>query len=341
MSVLFNKQKMPDMQVESRATAELIITDIANYFHGKTVLVTGAAGFIGAHLVLHLHALGAHVIALDRVSRETMPGVQWVTTDVLELTPKHLEGITLDIAFHLAAILGVSYTGQNPTHTLAVNAVGTSQVLKLARSLGTKVFCLLSSSEVYGEPDTIPITEDSRLHPISIYGWSKVCAEQMLEAQVQSGDLHGVIIRPFNVYGPGQRGDFVVSRFLHLAKQGLPPLVAGTGKQQRLFTFVDDFVNGVLLAVMKSKLGCQVYNIAGEKAISILELANLIVSITGGEARPINVPLSNLERDPATEVLVRIPSIEKARRELEYMPQVPLEQGLRMTYAQLTLESTV
>lgn len=309
--------------------------DIAAYFQGKSILVTGAAGFVGRHLVRHLHALGAQVVALDRIPGELLPGVRWVIADVMELTPKHLEGIGLEIAFHLASIVGVSYTGQNPVQTLAVNAIGTSRVLKLARTLGAKVICLTSSSEVYGEPDSIPITEDSTLHPLSIYGWSKVCAEQLLEAHVQNRFLCGVVIRPFNVYGPNQRSDFVVSRFLQLAIQGLPPMVVGTGRQRRIFTFVDDLIYGMLLAVMKSESGYHVYNIAGEEDISISELADLIVSITGSDARPIYAQLSDLERDPATEVLVRIASIEKARRELDYRSQTSLEEGLKMTYEQI------
>jgi nucleoside-diphosphate-sugar epimerase len=126
---------------------------------------------------------------------------------------------------------------------------------------------------------------------------------------------------------------------LQLAMQGLPLMVAGTGMQRRVFTFVDDLIYGVLLAVMKGKKGYQVYNIAGEGSISISELADLIVSITKSGARPINVELSDLGRDPVGEVLVRIPSIEKARRELDYRPRTTLEQGLKMTFEQISLES--
>jgi nucleoside-diphosphate-sugar epimerase len=317
-----------------------VSSNIAAYFRGKTILVTGAAGFVGSHLVRHLHALGAQVVAIDRIPGESLVGVRWVIADLMELTPKHLEGIALEIAFHLASIVGVSYTGQNPVQTLAVNAIGTSRVLKLARTLGAKIICLTSSSEVYGEPDSIPITEDSTLHPLSIYGWSKVCAEQLLEAYVQSGDLCGVVIRPFNVYGPGQRSDFVVSHFLQLIRQRLPPMVVGNGMQRRIFTYVDDLIYGILLAIVKSKPGFQIYNLAGEEDISIAELADLIVSIVGSDARPIYVQLSDLERDSATEVHVRIASTEKARRELGYRPQISLEQGLKETYAQMLLESS-
>ncbi len=338
MRELLNGHTAETMSARSTVMSELHNPDLAPFFRGKTVLVTGAAGFVGRHLVRNLHALGTQVIALDRIPGEPLPGVRWVIADVLELIPKHLEGTALDLAFHLASLVGVSYTGQNPTQTLAVNAIGTSRVLKLVKLLGAKVVCLTSSSEVYGEPDSIPITEDSALHPLSIYGWSKVCAEQLLEAYVLSGDLSGVVIRPFNVYGPGQRSDFVVSRFLQLVSQGLSPMVAGKGEQRRIFTFVDDLIFGMLLAVMKSESGYHVYNIASEEDISISELADLIVSIVKSDARPTYVQLSDLERDPATEVLVRIASIEKARQELGYSPQISLEQGIKETYEQMSLQ---
>ena len=314
-------------------------TAIATYFQGKTVLVTGAAGFVGRHLVHHLSALGAQVVALDRIAGESLPRVHWVVTDVLELTAKDFGSIKLDILFHLAAVVGVTYAAQHPAETVSVNAVGTSHVIKLARTLGVKSICLMSSSEVYGEPVSIPITEKSILNPLSVYGWSKVCAEQILEAHAQNGDLCAVVIRPFNVYGPDQRNDFVVSRFLKLAMQGLPLKIAGTGMQRRNFTFIDDLILGMLLAITKNKFGYNVYNIAGVGDISILELADLVISMIGSSAHPIHVPLSDLERDTATEVLVRIASFEKARREIGYQPQTSLENGLKITYTSMSLAS--
>lgn len=321
---------------EKKSPVFLIENHAQKVFRGKTILVSGAAGFIGSHLVRHLSAHGARVIALDRVAGEQRTGVHWIVADLLGLTQEDLKGFDIDIVYHLAAVLGVAYAGKNPHQTMTVNVLGTSHFLKLVRDLGVKVICLVSSSEVYGEPKTLPITEENSLQPLSWYGWSKVCAEKILEAGVEgSENLRGIVIRPFNVYGPGQRPEFVVSRFLHLAMQNAPLEIVGSGKQQRVFTFIDDFINGLLLAVLKSRQGFNVYNLAGEEAIDIVTLARLILSITNTNTQLVFVSEAQLERNPDTEIVVRIPSIEKARCELAYEPQIDLQQGLEVIYAQI------
>jgi UDP-glucose 4-epimerase len=308
----------------------LDLTDLQEYFREKPVLVTGAAGFIGSHLVRRLHEMGARVFALDRKAGEMHPGVQWIEADVLHLGADDLQGVQADVIFHLAAVLGVRYTASHPMETVAVNVAGTARVVNRTRDLGANRFCLLSSSEVYGEPDSVPIREEDPLRPLSVYGWSKVCAEEILEAHTRSG-LCGVAIRPFNVYGPAQRDEFVVSRFIKLAKQGHPLTLVGDGTQRRVFTYVDDLVSGMLLAVQKQNGGYRVYNIAGEGDLSIAELANLIGRLNGLQVQPTNVPLSVLGRSETAEVNMRIPCTERAQRELGYRPQVGLEEGLRRT----------
>ena len=305
------------------------------FFSGKTIVVSGAAGFIGSHLVRRLAAYGAKVIALDKITGEQRAGVHWIITDLLDVKQEHLKEFKIDIVYHLAAVLGVAYAGKNPHQAMAVNVLGTSHFLKLVKALGAKVLCITSSSEVYGEPKTLPMTEESPLQPLSWYGWSKVCAEKILEASVESGNICGIVIRPFNVYGPGQRSDFVISRFMHFAMHNTRLEIVGTGQQQRVFTFIDDFINGLLLAVLKNRHGFHVYNLAGEEATSITTLAHAILSITHAKTQPVYLSEEELERDPHTEITMRIPSIEKAQQELAYQPQVSLQQGLERIYTQL------
>lgn len=304
-------------------------TDLELFFRETPVLVTGAAGFIGRHLLCRLHRLGARLTALDLEPGERLPGVRWIRADVRDISGANPDGVRAEVVFHLAAVLGVRYAAENPAETVSVNVAGTARVLGLARSLGAARFCLLSSSEVYGEPDTLPITEDAPTRPRSVYGWSKVCVEELLQAYTYGG-MQGVVIRPFNVYGPGQRDDFVVSRFIRQAREGRPLTVAGDGTQRRVFTYVDDLVTGMLLAVSRSDRPYGVFNIAGEGDISIAELAQRILPLTGSQAGVVQVPLEALGRHTDAEVRLRIPSIEKARRR-GYAPAIDLSEGLRRT----------
>lgn len=305
-------------------------SDLALFFRNRPVLVTGAAGFIGSHLVRRLHSLGARITALDRAPGEPLPGVCWVCQDVRSLSGPDMDSIQVDVLFHLAAVLGVRYAAEHPVDTVSVNVAGTAQVLGLARRAGCSRFCLLSSSEVYGEPDSLPITEQTATQPRSVYGWSKVCAEELLKAHTASG-LSGVVIRPFNVYGPGQRDEFVVSLFLRQAREGRPLTVAGDGSQRRVFTYVDDLVTGMLLAVARQAGTYEVYNIAGEGDISILELAERIRALTSSQVPVERVSMADLGRTLDAEVRLRIPAIEKARGQLGYQPAVDLDEGLRRT----------
>lgn len=305
-------------------------SDLELFFRDRAVLVTGAAGFIGRHLVRRLSSLGARVTALDLAPGDPLPGVRWVCTDVRTLKEADLNGTQAEVLFHLAAVLGVRYAAQHPVDTVSVNVAGTGRVLRLARSLGCGRFCLLSSSEVYGEPDSLPITEEFPVKPRSVYGWSKVCAEELLQAHTLNG-LQGIVIRPFNVYGPEQRDDFVVSRFIRQAREGRPLTLAGDGSQRRVFTYVDDLVTGMLLAVTRSTEAYQVYSIAGEGEISVAALAERILALTGSQGSVVQVPLADLGRDLHAEVRCRAPSIEKARQRLGYQPAVDLDEGLRRT----------
>jgi nucleoside-diphosphate-sugar epimerase len=310
------------------------------WFQGKRIVVTGAAGFIGTRLVEWLHALGAEIFAMDILQGRWPSEVHAITGDILTKSIQGLSETRIDVVFHLAAVTGVARTARDPVQTFAVNAVGTGNILELTQSAGIEVFCLLSSSEVYGEPQEVPIAEDSLLAPLSVYGWSKVCAEQLVKAHVAGHGVRGITIRPFNVYGPGQREDFVISRFLHRAMRGQALEIVGTGKQQRVFTYVDDLVRGLLLATASDDPGYHVYNLAGEQVTTICEVAEMVVATVGSEARSLHVDPSTLDRNPMAEVSVRIPSIGRASRELGFRPRVGLSDGLRLTHATLvhTLE---
>jgi UDP-glucose 4-epimerase len=288
------------------------------------VLVTGAAGFIGRHLIRRLIANGTDVIGLDRV-RPLDPPVPWVCADVVSLS-RSLKLPQVDCIIHAAAITGVTEANDNPGETFNVNARGTIAMLEVAGRIGAAHFCLLSSSEVYGEGGIERLREDMPLKPLSMYGRAKVAAERAVIAS--AGDFCRTIIRPFNVYGPGQRADFVIPRFIEDGLRGSPQQIVGDGSQLRTFTYVDDLVTGILLAIARKAAAPAAFNIGALEPIAIVNLAAKIDALTGNTKHPLVVQLEDLQRPADAEIHSRCPDIEKAWRDLGYRPTVALDAGL-------------
>jgi len=304
-----------------------------SFIGGSRVLVTGCAGFIGKHLTTRLRELGASVTGIDErpVSQDGL-----AASFVADITAplENLDCPQIDIAVHLAAITGVERASRDPLKTFSVNLLGTMNVLRLARRLGARQFCLLSSSEVYGEAREQPVAETARLQPRSAYGLSKQAAEAAL-ALTAGEEFHGIVIRPFNVYGPGQREDFVVSRFFKDSFTGVPHAIVGDGKQRRTFTYVDDLVTGVVLSLERSRNTFNVFNIAGECPTSVESLAEEIDAIAGHRVPRVFRAPPHLGRPLAAEIHTRVPSIAKARSELGYEPRFSLKEGLQLTFEHL------
>jgi nucleoside-diphosphate-sugar epimerase len=305
------------------------VLDIGGFYAGKRVLVTGASGLIGRHLVQRLTRFEARVTGVDLTRDASFNGDVWMSGDVLRFDRAALEGAGFDVVFHLAAMLGVAHSAANPRKTWRVNVSGTRRVLEVARAAGASAICTCSSSEVYGEPEVLPISEEASSAPLSVYARSKLQVEELVAEHARATGSAGVVLRPFNVYGPGQRREFVVPSFVASALSGQPPQIVGDGKQTRVFTYVSDFVEGALLAVARNPHGYAVYNIAGEEAVTIAELADLVVALAGSRARPVRVPIEETNRPEVFEVRQRIPTIAKARRELGYAPKVGLAEGLQ------------
>lgn len=302
------------------------------------MLVTGGAGFLGAHLARRLRELEAEVHTLDVQPLEE-PNAHHITTDVLELRSEDLRSIAPDVVFHLAAVVGVEDAWADPGRTVAVNAAGTGHLLSLCRTIGTRRFCLVSSSSVYGEPESLPITETHRTHPRSVYAWSKVCAEQLVRATAESRLMHSIILRPFNIYGPGQRDGFVVTRFIKQALAGAPLTIVGSGLQRRDFTHVEDFVECALVAVAESAGIAPIYNVASGSSVTVSELARQIVDIAGSPSSVVHVGIEEVGRHPLSEIALREASIAKARTELGFEPAVDLRSGLGRTLDAMRADS--
>jgi UDP-glucose 4-epimerase len=284
------------------------------------VLVTGASGFIGRHVVGALAAAGYHVTALSRSDPGPLGQARWIAADVrepgcIELVAGH------DAVVHLAALSDAGASMQQPHAYATTNACGTLHLLEGARRAGAR-FILASTQRLYASSPT-PVTEDSPLNPVEPYAYSKLVAEQWVRMYNALYGLPVTILRFFSVYGPGQRiaagSSGVVSIFVHRALAGLPLLVGGHGARD--FTYVSDVVQGIMLALERAEAAGQTFNVATGRGTTFEELARAVVEVTGAA---VPVQWSDSLGPPSSWVA----DISRARRMLGYAPRVPLEGGL-------------
>lgn len=300
--------------------------DVPDELVGKTILVTGGAGFIGSHLVDALAPV-ATVRILDDLSTgstDRVPdGVTVIEGDIrdLQAVEEAVDGV--DVVFHLAANASVERSITAPIASHETNIMGTITVLEAARKADARVVSA-SSTAIYGAPEQLPVTETDRKEPTSPYGVEKLLLDR---DTLLYNDLYGlptVSLRYFNVYGPGQgANDYsgVITIFLDQARRNVPLTIDGDGSQTRDFVHVRDIVQANLLAAVTDSVG-QAFNIGSGDSVTIEDLAKQIIETTGStadlvytEPRPGDIPHSRAD-------------ISKARELLGYEPTVSLETGL-------------
>lgn len=293
------------------------------------ILVTGGNGFIGHTLVRHLLNEGNEVVVVDMKPIEYKNDkLTFVKKSVMDDLRFHMKDC--DAVYHLAALLGVVNSDKFPLNTLRNNIDGTVNVFRNALDAGVKKVVYSSSSEVYGEAQEIPLKEDSPKAPVSVYGVSKLTAEMYANAYVKEHDIDINPVRFFNVYGPGQGFDWVVSIFIKKVLNNEQPVLFGDGSQIRCFTFITDIVKGMEVIRQKGKKG-DAYNIANDKPLSMKELAELIIKISGRDIKPKIMGFGNETRLREREIMKRIPSIDKLNA-LGWKPEISPEDGLNKTY---------
>src|SRR5437899_6470770 len=304
-----------------------------------TVLITGAAGFLGSHRCDHLLAHRWRAVGVDSLLTGTAGNLTHLDGDGRfrfiehDVTKPFVVDDPVDLVLHFASPASPKDYLRYPIDTLKVDAVGTLLTLELARARGAR-YVLASTSEVYGDPQIHPQPESYWGHvnpigPRSVYDEAKRFAEATTMAFHRAEGLDARILRIFNTYGPRMRaGDGrVIPQFITHALSGAPLPVHGNGRQTRSFCFVDDLVEGIYRFATYDGLAGKVVNLGNPEEVTLLELADLVASLVGSGLELVHLPLP--QDDPAR----RQPDIRKAQAVLGWSPAVPLREGLRRTIA--------
>ncbi len=306
---------------------------------GKTIFITGGAGFIGSALIGRLIERNT-MIAFDNLSRNALqtkdfrnhPNLRLVEGDVLDSEGLRKAMHGADIVVHCAAVAGIDTVIKSPVTTMRVNMQGSANVLEAAARLPRcdRVVCF-STSEVFGT-EAFRSREGDRtvLGAVGEARWtyavSKLAEEHLAIAYHREKGLATTVLRPFNVYGPGQVGEGAIRTFVMRAVKDEPIEIHGDGTQIRAWCYVDDMVEGVVCSMTHPKAVGESFNIGNQQAVvTVYGLANTVVRVLGSKST------IRFTRKDYVDVELRVPSVAKARELIGFEAQVDLEEGIRRT----------
>ncbi|MBN1572544.1 MAG: GDP-mannose 4,6-dehydratase [Deltaproteobacteria bacterium] len=309
----------------------------------KKVVVTGGAGFIGSHLSDRLVSLGNEVFVIDnfddyypekfkRRNIESLlkkDGFKLIEGDIrnYDFIIDSFRSISPDLVVHLAAKAGVRPSIKNPLLYQEVNVLGTNNILEAMKELDIKDLLFASSSSVYGDCPNIPFSEDDLMaKPISPYGVTKKCCEELCYTYHKLYNLKILCFRFFTVYGPRQRPDMAIHKFTNLINNGSKIEVYDQGKGSRDYTYIDDIIDGLIGAFgfisSETTPFYEIINLGESVSVNLLELIELIESGLGKETEKVMLP-----RQPG-DVKRTFADIEKARSLLGYNPNTSMKEGV-------------
>ena len=301
------------------------------------ILITGGAGFVGSHLCDKYTKNGDTVLCLDNFMNGSLTNVRHllnyrnfklVNGDIrdFDLLEKIIRDV--DAVFHLAAQIHVDRSIVEPKMTYEVNVLGTQNILEAARMYDVEKVIYASTSEVYGSTLYAPMDEEHPLNAPHPYGASKIAADRMCNAYIETYGMDVCIMRSFNLYGPKQKDSGyggVISLFTKRVLNNMSPIIYGNGEQTRDYTYVDDIVRAYDMVLNYKKEIREPINFGTGKEIKIIDLANKIIELCGrrGNVKPVHV-----EPRPG-EVQRLIADISKAKEILGWEPNYTIEEGLK------------
>lgn len=273
----------------------------------KRILVTGSEGMFGKCLVEELKKKNCKVILFDKAQGDV---TDWDSV-------KNIKQV--DMICHLAAIPSVAYSFENPLEVMGVNALGTLNLLELARKYKVEKFIFISSY-LYGNPQYLPIDEKHPLQPGSPYAYSKLAAETFCESYHEAFNLPMVIFRPFNVYGPNQKDMLIPTIIRQLDSE---KIVLKDIEPKRDFVFISDVMSAIISALELDISGYEIFNIGNGKSYSVREVCEIIFKLTKKR-----VTLLDLKQRRPNEIMDCVADITKAKAILGWEPKISLTEGL-------------
>jgi UDP-glucose 4-epimerase len=306
---------------------------------GKSIFITGGAGFIASTLIARLVA-DNRIVVYDNYTRNTLDSTPYakhanlrrVQGDVLDFDCLKEAMRGAQIVVHAAAIAGIDSTVRNPVTTMRVNMIGTANALEAAQQTGeVERFLEFSTSEVFGSQ---AFKVDEAMQTVTgavgearwTYAVSKLAGEHLAHAYFKQHGLPTVTVRPFNVYGPGQTGEGALSIFIRKALKGEDLLIFGDGTQIRAWCYVDDMVQGVLCALEHPNAIGESFNIGNARAVTtIYGLAEAVCRVVGSRSKIMFRPALS------ADIELRIPNVDKARERIGFVASIDLEEGLART----------
>ena len=309
-------------------------------YNFKKVLVTGGAGCIGIEVCKELKKRNIEPVLFDlyeqtnTINKNLLKKFNIYYGSILDSSSIRDAINGCDSIIHLAAYLGVRRTELNKLRCLEINIEGTKKVLEAASMYNIKKIVFASSSEVYGEPLTNPISEDHMTQGKTIYAISKLAGEELVKVyNNEFKNLQYSILRYFNTYGPNQIAQFVITKFIRNVMNDKQPLINGDGKQIRSYNFSEDTARATVDALLSKKTNNKIMNIGNSKdKINLMQLAQLIIKLCGKENKikfKLNTGYKKADRKKVREIYERYCSTELAKELINYEPKISLEQGIK------------